>query len=132
VSEIAVVLDTSALLSYADGHVAVGELISEIAAERRLVGVPAACLTAAGAHVHDKFGTAQLTRLIDIDTVCVLPLTVDDALEAAQYARAEAGDIAIGQAVLVALQHEAYYATAAPKQASSVLPAGWVVIDLSA
>lgn len=110
---------------------AVGELISEIEDEGRLVAVPAACLTAAGAAVSDEFEAAQLVRLTTAAAVAVLPLAVDNALEVSEYARIARGDIAVGHTVFVALEHEAYFATAQPKVARSVLPAGWGVIDVS-
>jgi hypothetical protein len=130
---IAIVLDQSALVTHAQGHVAVGELISEVEDEGRLVAVPAACLTAAGAAVSesDTFGAGQLARLTAAAAVAVLPLAVDNALEVSEYARVARGDIATGHAVFVALEHEAYVATARPTVARSVLPAGWGVIDVS-
>lgn len=130
-SAVAVVLDSSALLVHAAGAVAVGEFVSEIADEEgRLVGVPAACVTAAGAAVGDEWGTPQLVRLISIDTVCVLPLGVDEALLVADHARPD-GDIAMAHAVWAALEWQAYYITAQLKRVVSVLPAGWPVIDVS-
>ncbi len=66
----------------------------------------------------------QLVRLTTAAAVAVLPLAVDNVLEVSEHARNARGDIAL-HAVFVALEHEAYVATAQPTVARSVLPAGW-------
>jgi hypothetical protein len=136
VSEIAVVLDASALLAYAEGSVAVGELIAEIADERRKVGMPAVCLAQAHATVAGQLGAAHLMLLATTATVVLLPLSPDSKGRAdpvqrvGDFARAD-GDVAIGHAVYAALEHEAYYATTEPNRAAAILPAGWGILDVS-
>jgi hypothetical protein len=136
VTDVAVVLDTSALLAYADGLLAVGELTAEISDERRHVGIPAACLAQARAAVPDEFGAAQLVLLTTSSTIVVLPLGADGIGRAdplwrvGDFARVAGGDLALGHAVHAALTHGAYYATTEPARASAVLPAGWGVLDL--
>ncbi len=135
---IAAVLDTSALLAYARGQVAVGELIAEISDERRQVGVPAACLAQARAAVPDDLGAAHLMLLTTTPTVVVLPLGPDETGRAdpvwqvGRLARAAGGDLGLGHAIRAALAHEAYYATTEPHRVKDILPAGWDVLDLGA
>ena len=133
--EIAVVLDTSALLAYVDGQVAVGELIAEVADEDRRVGVPAACLAAAHAATTSEVGSALLSLLMTAPAIRLLPLGadpgVDEARQVGAFARAAGGDIATGHAARVALAYQAHYATTRPGLAVTVLPDGWSVLDLS-
>lgn len=129
---VAVIFDTTAVLSY-PVSVAAGELIAEVADERRLVGVPALCLSEAYADADDPHTTRQLDRLVTIDAVAVLPLRADQAREIGHYATRIAlyGGLSIGAAVAAALEHGAYYASTTPKPAARILPAGWPVLDLS-
>ena len=133
--EIAVVLDTSALLAYVDGQVAVGELIAEVADEDRRVGVPAACLAAAHAATTSEVGSALLSLLMTAPAIRLLPLGadpgVDEARQVGAFARAAGGDIATGHAARAALAYQAHYATTRPGLAVTVLPDGWSVLDLS-
>ncbi|GAB3807178.1 hypothetical protein [Micromonospora zhanjiangensis] len=133
--EVAVVLDASALSAYVDGRVAVGELIAEVAEERRLVGVPAGCLTAAHLAA-GEVGAALLMLLVSAPTVRVLPLGADptvaaeEARQVGALGRAAGGDLAVGHAVRSAIVHQAHYATARPARVAAVLPAGWSVLDV--
>jgi hypothetical protein len=137
VTDVAVVLDASALLGYAHGLLAVGELIAEISDERRHVGVPAACLAAARATVTDDGDAAQLVLLTTSPTVVVVPLGADEVGRAdplwrvGDFARAAGGDLATGHAVHAALAHGAYYATTDPARAARVLPDRWGILDLT-
>jgi hypothetical protein len=138
VSDVAAVLDTSALLAYVDGHVAVGELIAEISDERRQLGVPAVCLASARAAVADDTALAHLRLLTTASAIVVLPLGTDDTGRAdpvwqvGELARAAGGDLSVGHAARAALEHEAYYATTEPGRAAAVLPPGWGILDLAA
>jgi hypothetical protein len=133
--EVAVVLDASALRAYVGGELAVGELIAEVAEERRWVGVPAVCLAAAHAGV-DEVGAALLMLLATAPTVRVLPLgadaisAADEARQVGVLTRAAEGDLAVGHAARAAIAHQAHYATTEPKLAVAVLPAGWSVLDV--
>lgn len=133
--QIAVVLDATALAAYVDGHVAVGELIAEVADEGRTVGVPAACLAAAYAATSSDVGAALLALLTTTPAVTVLPLGaepgVNDARQTGVLARAAGGDIALGHAARTAIAHRAHLATTDPKPAAVVLPTGWSILDLS-
>lgn len=131
---VAVVLDSTALAAYLDGHVAVGELIAEVADEGRQVGIPAVCLAAAYAGCADEVGAALLTLLANTRAVRVLPLGVEpgavDVRQTGALARAAGGDVALGHAARAAIAHEAHIATGDPKSAAAVMPAGWSILDL--
>jgi hypothetical protein len=137
VTDVAAVLDTSALLAYVAGHVAVGELIAEISDERRHLGVPAVCLASARAAVDDAAAAAHLRLLTTTSAIVILPLSTDrvggvDAVwHVGELARAAGGDLSVGHAARAALEHEAYYATTRPDRAAAVLPPGWGILDLA-
>lgn len=139
-TSIAVVYDASALLAYAHGQVAAAELISEINAEGRHVGVPSTCLATALAALTDEWDVTQLMRLVGTRTIVVLPLvnTPEDGKDAAdevrqisEFTKLAGGDMNVGHAVAAALAHEAFYVTDNPKPAEVALPPGWPVLDLS-
>ncbi|WDZ83750.1 hypothetical protein [Micromonospora cathayae] len=128
--DIAVVLDATALTAYTRGQVAVGELMAEVADEGRHVAVPAACLAAAYAAGRDDLDTAMLALLMASPVVRVMPLGPENARQSGALARPADGDIALGHAAVVALTHEAHYATTDPKAAAAVLPERWSILDL--
>ncbi|MGS2617240.1 hypothetical protein ACVCAH_22345 [Micromonospora sp. LZ34] len=128
--DVAVVLDASALVSYVEGRVAVGELMAEVADEGRQVAVPAACLAAAYAATSSEVGAALIALLMTAPVVRVLPLSGDDARETGTLARSVGGDIALGHAARAALAHEAHVATARPADAAAVLPEKWSILAL--
>jgi bifunctional non-homologous end joining protein LigD len=139
VSDIAVVYDGSALLAYAHGQIGAAELISEINAEGRRVGVPSTCLAGALAALTDDWDITQLMRLVHTRTMVILPLGGDDAgkdpaealRQVGELARLAHGDLAVGHAVAAALAHQAYYVTANPRRATDALPPSWPVLDLT-
>lgn len=128
--DVAVVLDASALLSYVEGRVAVGELMAEVADGGRQVAVPAACLAAAYAATSSEVGAALLALLMTAPVVRVLPLSGDDARETGTLARSVGGDVALGHAARAALAYEAHVATARPAAAAAVLPEKWSILAL--
>lgn len=135
-TDIPVVLDASALQAYADGRLAVGELIAEVADEGRRVGIPAVCLAHAYAATGDDAAAAHL-MLLTTTAVAILPLAADEpgradeARQVGRFAAAAGGDLSIGYAVRAALHHEAYYATTQPARVARILPSGWEILDLS-
>jgi len=142
VSEIAVVYDGSALLAYAHGQIGAAELISEINAEGRHVGVPSTCLAGALAVLTDEWDVTQLMRLVQTKTMVILPLGgADDGgddgaaaerlRQVGEFTRLAHGDLTVGHAVAAALAHEAYYVTANPRRAADALPPSWPVLDLT-
>jgi bifunctional non-homologous end joining protein LigD len=138
VTDIAVVYDDSALVAYAHGQIGAAELISEINAEGRYVGVPSTCLAAAVAELTDDWDIKQLMRLVNTRTVVILPLGSDEAggepaetlRQVGEFARLADCELPVGHAVATALSHKAYYVTAIPKRAAVALPPSWPVLDL--
>ena len=108
---IAVVYDASALLAYAHGQIAAAELISEINAEGRQVGVPSTCLTVALAALTDEWDITQLIRLMSTRTMVLLPLgkEADDdpaqhLRQVSEFTRLADGDLNVGHAVPTIVQ----------------------------
>jgi bifunctional non-homologous end joining protein LigD len=134
VTDIAVVYDASALIAYAHGQIAAAELISEINAEGRHVGVPSTCLATALAALTDDWDITQLMRLMSTRTMVILPLggeEPDELRQVSEFTRLADCDLNVGHAVAAALAHRAFYVTDNPKLAEIALPPRWPVIDLS-
>jgi len=134
VTDIAVVYDASALIAYAHGQIAAAELISEINAEGRQVGVPSTCLATALAALTDEWDITQLMRLMGTRTMVILPLggeEPDELRQVSEFTRLAECDLNVGHAVAAALAHRAFYVTDNPKPAEIALPPSWPVLDLS-
>lgn len=121
--EIRAVLDVSAMLSYASGHVHVGEILIDIAAEDGVhAGLPAVALLAAHARVlAEAAARARLGVLAALPGVKVLPLDAGDAAEVSLAVPLAGGDLARAHAVWAALEHRAYYLTTEPHTAAGIL-----------
>ena len=133
-TDIAVVYDASALIAYAHGQIAAAELISEINAEGRQVGVPSTCLATALAALTDEWDITQLMRLMGTRTMVILPLggeEPDELRQVSEFTRLAECDLNVGHAVAAALAHRAFYVTDNPKPAEIALPPSWPVLDLS-
>ncbi len=113
--EIRAVLDTTAVLSYARGHVHVGELLVDIADEGAYMGLPTVVLLDAHARLlADAQARARLGVLATLPGIAVLPLGPDEAAAAAATVPGVRGNLAQAHAVWAALQHGAYYLTSEP------------------
>jgi hypothetical protein len=136
VTDIAVVLDTSALMGFVTGHVAVGELIAEVADEDRRIAVPAVCFAQARAAVNDDIAAAHLLLLTSAPTILIEPLgsawpsTAESIWRVGEIARDTDRDIGVGHAVYVAIDHRAHLATMHPGVFAALLPADWSILDL--
>jgi hypothetical protein len=116
------VLDTSAIMSYARAHIHVGELLTEIVDENAFVGLPAvALLDALARTVGDESARARIGVLATIPGVVLLELDRPAAEKVANMVPFVDGDLAQAQAVWSALEHDAYYVTAEPDRAPSIL-----------
>jgi len=126
-TEIRVVLDTTALLAYANYKgMATAEIIMVVEEDdgASLIGVPAACYMQAHAQLGgDERGLLEslVTRADGVSVV--LPLTGHDAIEAARLGHT------MGHAVLEARRHRAHLATYDGAEARRHLPEA-AVLDL--
>jgi hypothetical protein len=121
--EIRAVLDTSAMLSYARGHVHVGEILVDIAAEEAVyAGLPAVALLAAYARtLGNGAAMARLGILVTLPAVVPLTLGPTQAADAASLVEITNGDLARAHTVWAALEHGAYYLTTEPHRAPAIL-----------
>lgn len=125
---VTVVLDTSALLAYTKGSIAVGELVSIVSDDDDRVLVPATCLAEAYRQLpqgHD----ALLSVLVGITNVEVAPLPAEDATDVGATARPASG-IDLGHAAVEAVRHEAQLATQDGATMSHLLPHDWPIIEV--
>lgn len=117
-------LDATALLSHARGHVHVGELLVEIAEEGAYTALPTTVLTRGYAQVHpERVGLARLGLLPTVPGVHVLGLDVAQAPRVARYLGLLGGDLARAHAVWAALNHDAYLLTSEPDAVAAIVPA---------
>jgi hypothetical protein len=130
VTDVRLVLDTSALLAYATlTGVAVGELLTVVGEDGGTVAVPAACVLAAHAAL-DAEGRGRLARLVtETDVVAVVPLLGADALDAARATDLVTEQVG-GHAVLEARRRDVFLATCAAPQARRALDSD-IVLDLT-
>src|SRR4051794_33301558 len=114
--EIRAVLDSSAMLSYARGHIHVGELLVNIADEGAYAGLPTVALLDAYSRVGaDEPARARLGVLTILPGVEMLALGAGQAAEVSATVRLVKSDLARAHAVWATLEHDAYYLTSEPQ-----------------
>jgi hypothetical protein len=121
--EIHAVLDASALLSYARGHVHVGELLIDIADADGYLGLPTLALLAA--HVQllgNEQARARFGVLATLPGVAILELSVEQSAEVARHVPLAAGDLVRAQVTWAVLKHGAYYLTCEPDAVPMEVP----------
>jgi hypothetical protein len=122
VPAIRAVFDRTALRSYTNGHVHVGDIVRMFASDDELVAVPATTLLQAHAEsLDDKEATGLLALLTKLPGIAVVNLDAAAAANAAESVAAVNGDLALGQAIWIALEHEAVYFSVEPGDAAAVL-----------
>lgn len=122
------VFDRSALRSYTNGHVHVGDIVRMFARDEELVAIPATALLRAHAEsVHDRLATALLGLLVTLPGVTVVNLDADAAARAADSVVMANGDLARGHAIWVALEYEATYFSVEPGEAVKALTEDQVI-----
>ncbi len=126
---ITVVLDTSAVVAYARGSVAVGELLMMVGEDGDQVGVPVTCLAEAYSvtKVDDRAALRYLSA--GLPAVTVLPLELSDAQRVGGLARQSS--IGCGHAVATTVRTNAYIATFEGDTIRNLAGPGSPVIDLS-
>jgi hypothetical protein len=125
---VTVILDTTAVLAYTKGSIAVGELLSIVADDGDTAVVPASCLAEAYRQLAEG-GDALLAVLSAVPCVEVAPLAAERATEVGVAARRSAG-IDVGHAAAEAVGHGAQLATQDGAAMSRLLPAHWPIIEL--
>jgi hypothetical protein len=92
------------------------------ASDNEMVAIPAAALLKAHAEsVDDEAAVALLVLLSTLSGVVVVDLDAATAAHAAASVAAVNGDLALGQAIWIALEHEASYFSVEPGKAAAVL-----------
>ncbi|AGL20407.1 hypothetical protein [Actinoplanes sp. N902-109] len=119
--EIRAVLDTSAIESYAVGHVHVGELIADLTDGRICAGLPAAALAEAYSRHTDDLARARIDLLTKLDGTMVLALDAASAPQVGMVFPLTGGDMAQAQAVAIAREHSAIYLTVEPKRSAHLV-----------
>jgi hypothetical protein len=129
--DIRVVIDRSAMESYAAGHIHVGELLSQLDEEG---GVPFAALPAValmeayGRLADDGEAQGRLRYLAAHETVVVVDLDAEQCPRAGETLRFTAGDMAQAHAVWTARRNSAYYLTAEPKRTMRLIDEDRVIV----
>lgn len=125
---VTLVLDTSAVLAYAKGSIAVGELLSIITDDGDTALIPATCLAEAHRHLADG-EDELLTILSTIPCVELSPLLPEQSAKVGGAART-GGGIDAGHAALEAIAREAQLATQDVVTMSRLLPPDWPIIEV--
>ncbi len=124
---VTVVLDTTAVLAYAKGSIAVGELLSIVADDGHTALIPAACL--AEAHRRQADNSALLRVLAAAPCVELAPLMPEQAAEVGAGAGGSAG-LDQGHAAVEAVARGAQLATQDVAIMSLLLPPDWPILEV--
>jgi len=124
---VTLVLDTSAILAYAKGSIAVGELISIIADDGDTALVPATCLAEAY-RVLPGSESQLLGVLASVSSVGLAPLGGDQAVDVGTSAHDIGIDLA--HAAAEAIAHDAQLATQHRVVLDRLLPPDWPILDV--
>lgn len=126
-------LDSGALMAYAHGVEAVGQILVDVADVNGTVAVPLVCLIEAYSLLHhDEHELLRLLRRNPTVQTVVPAVDVDDADDCpwiGGMAR-HAGRLGAGHAAYVALTSTAGVVTSRPDQIRAVLGAGWEIIEV--
>jgi hypothetical protein len=125
---VTLVLDTSALLAYTKGSIAVGELLSIITDDEDTALVPASCLAEAYRQLPPG-PDAILGILTDVPCIAVAPLAPEHAAQVGAAAR-QASSVDAGHAAVEAVVHDAQLATQDGATMTRLLPPDWPIIDV--
>ncbi len=106
------VLDTSAVLAYADGSIHVGEPMAEVLDEGARFGVPVLCLAEASRLV-DGSNAAGITLLARHAGCVVLPMLAEQ-WQAIAAATVDLGRADLAVSLIEALRHGGYVLTGEP------------------
>ncbi len=112
------VLDPSAMVAYAGGSTAVGELLTMVAEEDRTVALPAAALAEAFSLVADA-DHLMLRLLCGHYGTIVAPLGQEDAEPVGVLAKA--ASVGVAHAVVLARDSQAYLVTAQLKAVAGLI-----------
>ncbi|MEV4707708.1 hypothetical protein [Actinoplanes sp. NPDC049316] len=127
--DIRAVLDSSAIRSYARGHIHVGEVITEVADDSAYVGIPATALLDAHAQcLGDKVARARLGVLVHLPGTQVLALDADAAAHVAETVPFSHGDLSRSHAVWASLEHAAVYLTAEPQESARLIAKDRIIV----
>lgn len=125
---VTVVLDTTAVLAYTKGSIAMGELLSIITDDGDSALIPATCLAEAHRRVTGDVG-ALASILQAIPSVEMSPLLASQAAEVGAAARGRAS-IDASHAALEAVAREAQLVTQDVAIMSSLLPPDWPIVEI--
>jgi hypothetical protein len=127
------VLDTGALLAYANGDDVVGEVIVDASDVGGSVALPLVCLIEAYCLLrhdgHDMLRALRVNRAVRTDIPGLAPERGDDCALIGGMAR-HAGRLGAGHAAFAALLNAAGVVTSRPDQLRAVLGERWEIIEV--
>jgi hypothetical protein len=123
-----IILDTAALLAYADGSLRVGEIVALLADRGESVVIPAACLATAYRDVEGD-GASLLDLIATLEHAVVAPLTREHCAVAGGWARILGLDTA--QAAIEAANNPVTpLMTEHRSLVTRFLPKTWPIVDV--